>query len=115
MIVQTMVLDSIMPFIGMFMAATLPRISKQFDNSNPYNTKKTSMFKFKQLWYGGEYVIHSKQSEVLNTVFVTLLYGMGMPILYPIAAINFVNQYICDRYVLAYHMRLPPSLDDTLM
>jgi len=47
MIVQTMVLDSVMPFIGMFMVATLPRISKQFDNSNPYNTKKTSMFKFK--------------------------------------------------------------------
>lgn len=48
-------------------------------------------------------------------MFVSLLYGLGMPILFPFASLNFINQWVCDRYLVAWHMRLPPSLDDSLM
>lgn len=41
-----------------------------------------------------------------------MMHGVGMPILFPIAAFNFLNQYVCERLVLAYEMKQPPSLDD---
>ena len=44
-----------------------------------------------------------------------MMYGMGMPILFPLAALNFINQWICERLVVAWYMRLPPSLSDILM
>ena len=43
------------------------------------------------------------------------MYGLGMPVLFPLAAFNFLNQWICERMVVAWYMRLPPSLSDTLM
>jgi len=30
------------------------------------------------------------------------MYGIGLPILFPIAAFNFCNQYICERLIVAY-------------
>jgi len=69
---------------------------------------------YKKLWSGGEYVIHIKQSGVLLVVFVTLMYGVGMPLFFPVAAFNFANQYVCERMMAAYQVKLPPTLDDKL-
>lgn len=43
-----------------------------------------------------------------------MMYGVGMPLLFPIAAFNFFNQWICERYIVAYYMKLPPALDNKL-
>lgn len=43
------------------------------------------------------------------------MYGLGMPVLFPMAAVNFLNQWICERLTVAWYMRLPPSLNDILM
>lgn len=69
---------------------------------------------YKMLHSGIEYDIHFKYSAVLNVACVTMMYGVGMPILFPIAAFNFMNQYICERIVVAYQVRKPPVLDDKL-
>ena len=42
------------------------------------------------------------------------MYGIGLPILFPIAAFNFCNQYICERLIVAYQVKKPPVLDDKL-
>jgi hypothetical protein len=61
------------------------------DSIDPYLTKKTTMGKFKDLWSDGNYVVHFKYSGILNIVFITMMYGMGLPLLFPIAAFNFFN------------------------
>lgn len=80
-----------------------------------YKTKKTSMHKFKELYGGADYIIHFKFSNILNVIYITMMYGIGMPILFPIAVLNFLNQWICERVIVAYYMKLPPSLDDKLI
>jgi hypothetical protein len=55
-----------------------------------------------------DYILHTKYATLLNTIFVTLMYGFGMPILFPIGALALINQYICERIIVAYFMRLPP-------
>jgi hypothetical protein len=58
---------------------------------DPYITKKTGMAAYKDLYSGAEYVIHFKYAGVLNIVYITFMYGMGMPILFVLAAFNFFN------------------------
>jgi hypothetical protein len=69
---------------------------------------------FKQLYSGSDYYIHFKYSNILNVVYITCIYGVGMPLLFPVAVINFFNQYICERIIVAYGMKLPPGFDDKL-
>lgn len=48
------------------------------------------------------------------TIFVCLLLGGSMPILYFIGMIAIAFQYLCDRLTLAYFYRLPPMYTERL-
>ena len=58
--------------------------------------------------------MHFKYASIENTVFVTFMYGFGMPILFPIAALNFLILYLTERSMLFYAYRLPPMYDHRL-
>ena len=95
----------------------IPWLKKKLDSKfsgDVYNTKKTAMAQYKELYSGSEYVIHFKCAGVINIVWVTMFYGVGLPILFPLAAFNFFNQFICERITVSYMVRLPPALDDQL-
>jgi hypothetical protein len=116
-IVDTMLINSILPYVGLMTGFVIPKLKRLLDNKfsgNPYKTKKTSMAGYKDLYSGVDYVIHFKYSGVLNIVYITMMYGMGMPILFVLAAFNFFNQWVCERIIVAYQMKLPPALDDKL-
>lgn len=83
-------------------------------SSDPYKTKTTTMSKYLDLYGGSDYIIDTKLASVLNLNFITMMYGVGMPILFPIAALNFFNQWVCERISVVYLMNLPPALDDKL-
>jgi len=112
-----MMINSIMPYIGLCTTFAIPALKRKLDRkfgSDVYVTKKTSMAMYKALYTGSEYVIHFKQSGILNITYMTMMYGVGMPILFPIAAFNFFNQYVCERIIVSYNVPLPPALDDKL-
>lgn len=112
-----MLINSILPYVGLTTGFLIPMIKRGLDrkfSGNPYKTKKTSMAAYKDLYSGADYVIHFKYSGVLNIVYITMMYGMGMPILFVLAAFNFFNQWVCERIVVAYQVKLPPALDDKL-
>ena len=116
-ITQTMLINSILPYVGLTTGFLIPMIKRKLDqkfSGNPYKTKKTSMAAYKDLYSGSDYVIHFKYSGVLNIVYITMMYGMGMPILFVLAAFNFFNQWVCERIIVAYCVKLPPALDDKL-
>jgi len=116
-IVQTMIINAIMPYIGLATAFIVPALKRKLDrkfSSDVYKTKKTSFAAYKDLYGGADYVIHFKYSGILNIMFITMMYGVGMPILFFLAVVNFINQYICERTIIAYAMKQPPALDDKL-
>jgi hypothetical protein len=116
-IVNTMLINSILPYVGLVSGFAVPWLMRSLDNGfsgDVYKTKMTSVAKYKDLYNGGEYVIHFKYSGVLNIVYITMMYGLGMPLLFPLAAFNFFNQWVCERIIVARQMRLPPALDDKL-
>lgn len=59
-------------------------------------------------------MIHFKYSAILNVVFVTFMYGLAMPLLFPIAFLFFLIFYIVDRLLITYYYKKPPQYDDKL-
>ena len=72
------------------------------------------MVAYKELYSGDNYLIHFRWADTLNVLFVTFMFGLGMPILFPIAAVNFMGQWAAERIILAYLVRQPAAMDDTL-
>ena len=110
-----MMINAMVPFCQFAAARSIPWLLKALDSLDPYKTKKTSIPAFKKLWAGKDYVIDFKFANCLNIIHVTMMYGLGMPILFPIAAVNFFNQYVVERALIAYEMKVPPALDDKLI
>jgi len=79
-----------------------------------YKTKKTSIQQYINVYTGPVYLMHYKYSALLNIVFVTFMYGLGMPILFPIAILSFVILYLQEKLMLYYGYRVPPMYDERL-
>lgn len=55
--------------------------------------------------------MHFKYSGILNIVFVTTMYGFGLPALYPAAVAGLVILYLSEKALLYYSYRQPPAYD----
>jgi hypothetical protein len=53
-------------------------------------------------------------AEVLNTTFVVLMYGPGMPVLYLVAAATLAAGYWADKFFFTRYCRTPPHYDEQL-
>lgn len=116
-ICQAMVINSVMPYVGVATSIIVPMLIQKLDNGftdDIYKTKQSSLIKYRALYSGKDYEIHFKYSDAIVVVYVTMMYGLGMPILFPIAAFTLFNQWLCERIVVAWSVKLPPAMDDTL-
>ena len=66
------------------------------------------------LYSGPDYIVHFKYSGILNVTFVTMFYGLGLPILFPIAMLSYLIFWMTERYQIAYSYQLPPAMDDKM-
>jgi hypothetical protein len=57
---------------------------------------------------------HVKYSQLLNVTYVTMMYGLGLPALFPIAFFSYFIFWCTERYQLAYCFQLPPAMDDKM-
>lgn len=66
------------------------------------------------MYAGPEYILYSQYSQMLVLIFVTFMYGVLMPILFPICLIGLINIIIVDNLSLTYYFRAPPNYDGKL-
>jgi hypothetical protein len=64
--------------------------------------------KYLDLNAGPEYNFHSKIAYTSTIVFITLIFGPILPIMYPFAFFAVLVQYLTDKLFLTYFYRLPP-------
>ena len=50
----------------------------------------------------------------MNICFVTMLYGPGIPVLFPIGLVALIVLYLIERYSVAKYYRMPPNFSDAL-
>ena len=109
-----MLIYACLPYLYVLYGTFKPWLMRNLDNkwtNNPYNTKETSMAKYKELYSGTDYALHYKSAGIINITWVTMMYGVGLPILFPIAAFNYLNSYICERIIVSFQVKLPPVMD----
>ena len=51
---------------------------------------------------------------MMNIIFVTMMYGVGLPILFPLACISFAIIYFTEVFMLYYIYKRPPAFEEGL-
>ena len=116
-IVSTMYINAFFPVLealAYWGLRLLFRIMDRGCSCDKYKTKRTSIQGYLDTYTGPIYLMHYKYSAMLNIIFVTMMYGLGMPILFPIAMLSFVILYFQEKLMLYYGYRVPPMYDERL-
>lgn len=106
-----------MPYIEIMISTTIKTITRGLDRGfckGKGVTKKTTQFGYITLWSGPIYMMHFKYSSMLTQVYMSFIYGLFLPALFPIAMMGIANLYICEKYQIYYWYRKPPMFDDKL-
>jgi hypothetical protein len=101
-------------FFAFYMMRTGFRLLDRNFSCNKNKTKKTTVQQYVELYSGPVYFIHYKYSSILNITFVTFMYGIGVPLLFPIAVFSFFVLYLVEKSMLYWSYRQPPMYDDKL-
>ena len=100
--------------LGYFGLRIFFRLLDKGCSCDKYKTKKTSIQAYLNVYTGPVYLMHYKYSTMLNVIFVTFVYGAGIPILFPIAALSMLILYFQEKLMLYYGYRVPPMYDERL-
>lgn len=105
------------PIVEFFVFGSMRQAFRLLDRGfscNKNKTKKTTIQLYVELYSGPVFFIHYKYSAILNIVFVTMMYGMGIPVLFPIAALSLFTLYCMEKLMLHFVYREPPMYDEKL-
>ena len=78
------------------------------------HTNSLSQEDYEDVNVGSDPCMDYKYASMLTVVFVTMLYGSGIPILYLISAVFFFATYWVDKILIFYYYRKPELLDENL-
>jgi len=116
-IVGSLVFNILFPIImefGWFSMRLTFRILDKIgtDETNP--SKCVTVQQYVNKYSGPTYFMHFKYSSIMNIIFLTMCFGTGMPILFPIAFASLVVHYTLENYMLYYVFKKPPAYDEVL-
>jgi hypothetical protein len=95
-----MTISAFLPYVNLAVSFTIPYLKRLWDSKftgNKYVTRAKSMYQYKVLYSGIDYMIHFKYSDALNITFISMMYGLGIPVIFPIAAFTLFSQWICEK------------------
>ena len=72
---------------------------------NDLKTKKTTLQQYIEIYSGPTFFIHYKYSFMLNIIFTTFTYGVGLPLMFPLAACAFFVLYCMEKLMIYYSYR----------
>lgn len=115
-LVYTMLINSVYVFVGFFMQAGMMILFRSMDKGckNFWTCKETDQTKAKTIqqyvntYAGPAHLMHFKYATVLNTILTTFMYGLALPVMFPIAALTFINIYVVEKLCIAYWYQKPP-------
>jgi hypothetical protein len=113
-----MLFNAFYPLIEFLVFWGLRVLFRAFDrpccSPDSLKTKKTSINSYIQIYVGPLQYMHFKYSAILNICFVTMMFGFGMPLLFPVAATGFAILYVVENLMLYYAYQQPPLTDEKL-
>ena len=115
-IVAAMVFNVFYPAIELVMYWALRVLFRCMDRGCTCRgaTRSTSIQGYISTYQGPIYFMHFKYSSILTIVYITMMYGFGMPVLFPIAMLSFLVLYITEKIMFFYGYVSPPMYDERL-
>ena len=117
-LMETMIFNAIYPILEFLGYWALRYWSRCTDRPccsyNKYETKKRSINAYIDIYVGPIYAMHYKYSTMLNVAFVTMMFGFGIPLLFPLAVFALWFLYLVERTMLYYSYQMPPMYNEKL-
>jgi hypothetical protein len=116
-LISTMIFNALYPLLDFAINWAIRFIFRLLDRGftrNRFSTKQTSIQGYVNIYSGPVYLMHYKYSMMLNTIFVTFMYGFGLPLLFPVAVLAMTVLYFVEKTMLYYAYQQPPMYDDRL-
>ena len=111
-IIVTMIINMISPHASTvveWMVKSWSQWSDRSYTSLPAEfTKKVTQNDLEKLYTGPEFIMYLRYAQLLNTLFVSLIFSSGMPVLIPICFLTFWSFYWMDKFMLFRFFSLPP-------
>ena len=122
LIVQTMIFNMVYPAIEFFIYWPIRFLYRSIDQRrcscrlalNIKQTRAKTIKAFEEIYSGPLFDLHWKYAYILNVVYMTFLFGAGLPILFPIALVSLILLYCVSKILLAYSYQKPPAYDHKL-
>mmetsp|Transcript_14121 Transcript_14121/g.10185 ORF Transcript_14121/g.10185 Transcript_14121/m.10185 type:complete len:122 (+) Transcript_14121:2512-2877(+) len=107
---QTLFILSLSPYIDISIYVSQALFKQVLDmrrlcrprGGKPARTHSKTIQQFVNAYKGPEMSFHYRYSAMMVVVFFTMLYGVGLPILFPIALLCLVTMYVVDRLLTVY-------------
>lgn len=117
-LVQTMLINAVFPIVEIGYSYPLRvfwrLLDRGFCSCDTTKTKKKSIQQYVNVYSGPNYLMHFKYSSLLNNIFVTFMYGLAIPILFPICLFAIIILYMVERFQITYVYKKPPMYDEKL-
>ena len=117
-IVGTLLLNVIMPILESVFYKFLKVCYRAMDRGccqkDKYVTNMTSIAEYIDLYSGIDFEMQDGFNAFLIIVFVTFMFGFGIPLMFPIATVAMYVLSCTEEYNLYYFYRQPPMYDDTI-
>ncbi len=113
-IIFCMILNIITPHIApliFYLLANTKRCCDRNCCNKGKKTKKVTRQEYLNLYIGPNFDIGTRYSQMLSTIFVTLVYSSGMPILYICCCLFFILTYWVDKCLILKFYKNPPRID----
>lgn len=113
LVTETMMIQSIIPFVNLITVVGTNLLLRFLDSGKSMFdkvpvTKLKNMLQYIQNVAGPEVELDIQYAFIFNTVFTTFTFGLAIPLLFPIATLTMINQYISEKILFAYFYRKPP-------
>lgn len=113
----TMLTAAMMPIAELCIAVGMQTAFQFLDRGFSFtgnSTKTNTIQAYINLYAGPEYDMHVKYSALMNMLFVCFMYGLAIPLLFPISLVGLTVLYFVEKFAITYFYRKPPMFDEKM-
>ena len=110
-ILFTMIINIVTPHAAPLLFCIWNKCRVCCDKCGKKETKCKTRKEYLDLYLGPEFNISARYASILTTIFVTLMFSSGMPLLYACAFLFLFITYWVDKILLFRYYQYPPNID----
>ncbi|KAH9129907.1 hypothetical protein AeMF1_000070 [Aphanomyces euteiches] len=110
----TMIINMVSPHADVFITYVIMEMKRFIDRGFSFDfsiTRQDTQRDLEALYRGPEFDLASRYSVVMNTIFITLLFSSGMPLMLLIGLFSMIITYWTDKFTFLRVVRSPPQYD----